>query len=217
MREIDILRRVKLFEGIEEGDFEKLLSCLDARKLELSKDSFVLLMGEPVQSIGIILSGTANIIRENDEGERIIITALQAGNFFGEALCCAEVEESPVSVLTSSDSKIMLLDFKRILGVCPTGCSFHSRLIKNMLRIIADKNLLLQNRLDVVSRKSLRAKILAYFELQANRSGREFTIPFNREELADHLCADRSALSHELARMKRDGILDYRKNHFHLK
>ena len=206
-----------LFEGIDDGDFEKLLNCLGACRLEFPKDSFVLLAGEPVRSVGIILSGTANIIRENDEGERIIITALQTGSFFGEALCCAEVKESPVSVIASADSKVMLLDFQLILGICPSDCSFHSQLIKNMLRIIADKNLLLQNRLDIVSRKSLRAKILAYLEFQSSRFGREFAIPFNREELADHLCADRSALSHELARMKGDGILDYRKNHFQLK
>lgn len=212
----NILKEVKLFKNIRETDLTSMLSCLGAKAVNFGKDQFILMAGDKVNKIGIVLEGNAHIIRENIDGERTIITTLSAGDYFAEALCCVGVTESPVSVITTTNSIIMLLEFSRILHSCPNACLFHAQLIENMLYVIAQKNILLQGRMDIISRKTVRMKILGYLESIALKRGKNITIPLNREEMADFLCIDRSALSHELSRMKKEGLIEYRKNHFTL-
>lgn len=193
-----------------------MLNCLDAKLLDYGKDEFVFQAGDHVDSIGIILKGSAHIIRESYEGNRIIMAVLEEGDFFAEALCCADIEESPVSVQVRSDAVVLSLNFSRILHTCSNACSFHTKLIENMRYILANKNIALQSHFEVISRKSMREKILGYLHSLAITQGKIISIPLNREEFADYLCVDRSALSHELARMKSDGIIDYHKNTFRL-
>lgn len=213
----DVLKSVRLFEGIDECELASLLACLGGRVLHAKKDEFVLLAGDKATHIGILLQGALHVIKEDSSGERILVAALTPGSFFAEALCCAGVEHSPVSVAAQTDSAIMLLEFQKILRTCESSCAFHTRLIKNMLFVIAEKNLMLQSRLEFLGKRTLRMKILGYLESYATEQGRQnIMIPLNREELADFFCVDRSALSHELARMKKDGVLDYHKNCFRL-
>jgi len=145
------------------------------------------------------------------------MAAVTPGEIFAEALCCADVLKSPVTVIADTDSIVMFLSFSRILHICPNSCFFHTKLIENMLRLIADKNLQIQSRMEIVGLKSVRAKVTRYLESFKPKQGQGFAIPFNREELADFLCVERSALSHELARMKKDGLIEYRKNEFVMK
>ena len=213
---ISVLSKVKLFEKIEEKDILSMMSCLDAKVYNYKKGQFILTVGEKVENIGIILKGNAYIIKEDFEGERTIITMLSEGNFFAEALYCANVQESPVSVIANNDVDVLMLGFSRILHTCSNSCLFHTRLIENMLYVIAEKNILLQNRMEVISKKTLRLKVLNYLQSLAVKQGKNITIPFNREEFADFLCVDRSSLSHELARMKQEGLIDYYKSNFRL-
>lgn len=210
----EVLRGVRLFKGIDEKDLSSLLSCLDARIISPEKNEFVLMAGDRVNHIGIVLSGSLHIIKEDAEGERAVIAALSKGDFYAEALCCANVEMSPVSVLTNTKSSVMLIEYGRILHTCPSSCSFHAKLIENMLFIIAEKNIMLQNRMEIISQKTVRLKMLAFLEFFVGTRGEKAKIPFNREQLADYLCVNRSALSHELSRMKHDGLIDYHKNQF---
>jgi len=110
----------------------------------------------------------------------------------------------------------MLLSFSQILHTCPNSCAYHTKLIENMLELIANKNLQLQSRMEIISLKAVRAKVMRYLESFVPKQGRNITIPFNREEMADFLCVERSALSHELSKMKRDGLIEYKKNKFFL-
>ena len=210
----DILKDVKLFEGISAPDLPKMLNCLNAKTVYFSKGEFVLSAGDKTEFVGVVLDGVVHIVKEDADGNRVLVDALAPGNFFGEALCCAGIAESPVSVVADTAAEVMLLQFQRILQVCSDTCVYHARLVENMLHVIAQKNLLLQNRIDFLSKKTLRGRIMAYLETVAPRRGVRFTIPFSREELADFLCTDRSALSRELGNMREEGMIRFKKNQF---
>jgi len=166
---------------------------------------------------GIVLAGQLHILRVDCDGNRSILATVAPGEIFAEALCCAGVAESPVTVIAHTDVTVLLLSYRRIPRACPNACAHHAKLIENILRLVAEKNLLLQSRMEIVCLKSVRAKVLRYLESFVPEQGHKITIPFNRKEMADYLCVERSALSHELARMQRDGLIEYRKNCFVLK
>jgi len=208
------IKSVELFEGIEGSDIELMLDCVDAEIKKFRKGSILLLTGDKPRYVGALVSGELHITREDSEGNRSLIAVVAPGQVFAEALCCADVSESPITVTAGAGSSVLLLDFSRLLRTCPNSCAFHSRLIRNMLELIANKNLFLQSRLEIISLKTIRAKVFRYLEDFTVKQGNEITIPLNREQMADYLCVERSALSHELARMKKDGLIDYRKNRF---
>ena len=205
---------IELFQGID--DLAAMLKCLGAETRQVEKNEIVLLAGNKPQHVGVVLSGLLHIVREDYGGNRSLVAAVNPGEIFAESLCCAGVTESPVSVVATTDSTVLLLRFERVLRTCQNACAFHHRLIENMLRLAANKNLFLQARMEIMALKSVRAKVLRYLESFAPAKGKGFAVPFNREEMAEHLCVERSALSHELARMKRDGLIEYNKNQFSL-
>ena len=212
-----LLGSTELFKGIGPDGLGAMLDCLGARFAPVKKGAILLLSGDAPKFVGIILEGMLHVIRDDYDGNQSLVAVLAPGDMFAEALCCAGVTESPVTVMAGADSKVVLLKFERILHTCPNSCSFHKDLIGNMLRLIAGKNLMLQSHMEILGLKTVRAKFLRYIELFGVRHGREVTIPLNREELANYLCVDRSALSHELGKMKKEGLIEYRKNVFLLK
>jgi len=213
----NIPEAVSLFDGIDDNNLDAMLQCIGAEVKNVLKGEFALLAGDKVSHIGIVISGDLHILRECFDGKRSLIASLMPGSVYAEAMCCASIEESPISVIAKTDFVIMMLNFPHILNSCSNSCGFHGKLIENMLKIMANKNLHLQNRMEIVSMKSVRSKVLNYLESFVPKQGKNIVIPFNREELANFLCVERSALSHELARMKADGLIDYRKNQFFLK
>ena len=210
----ETLKSVGLFHGIGTAELETLLNCIGAEIKNVGKGEIILLAGDRPRHVGIVLTGQFHITREDYDGNRSLVAAVTPGEIFAEAMCCAGVSESPVTVTAGDESDVMLMNFSRIPRVCPNSCPFHARLIENMLSLVAKKNILLQSRMEIISLKSIRAKVLRYLESFAPKQGEKIAIPFNREEMADFLCVERSALSHELARMKKDGLIDYRKNIF---
>jgi CRP-like cAMP-binding protein len=212
-----LLQSSGLFTGIEAASLESMLACLGAKTQRFKKGQFALCAGDRPEFAGIVLSGQFHIVREDYAGNRSLVTAILPGGIFAEALCCADISESPIAALAAEDSLIMKLNFERVLDICPHSCPFHKNLIRNMLHLIARKNIALQGRMEILEQKSVRGKVMRYLESFLNSETRNITIPFNREEMADFLGVERSALSHELAKMKKDGLLEYRKNHFLLK
>jgi len=212
-----VLLKSPLFHGIIEKDLESMLSCLNARAVGYAGDSVVFLAGDPAERVGLVLEGAVQVVREDIFGNRAILTALMPGQLFGETFACAGVEILPVSVIAVSDCKILLLDYRRIVTTCPTACVFHSRLIENMLKILAGKNLVLNQKIEVLSARTIREKLLAYLVAQAGVTrNRRFTIPFTRQELADYLSVDRSAMSREMGIMQKEGMIRFKKNCFEL-
>jgi len=206
-----------LFDRIDAMDRKSLLSCLGAKRVKKTAGELLWSAGDKVTSIGMIVSGRLQIIREDVAGNRAIIAELNAGELFGESFVCAGEGESPVSVEAVTECEVIFIPLQRILTPCTAACDFHSRLIANLLKIISQKNMLLNQKIDILSRRNLRDKLMAYFMLQIeDLKKNEFEIPFSRSGLADYLCVDRSAMSRELGKMRDEGILEFHKNRFRI-
>lgn len=211
------MKNIPLFSGISAQDLSALLSCLSVSTKYYQKDEIIFLAGQPAQNVGILCSGGAHVVKEDFLGNRTIISALSGGDLFGEAFVCAGVSHIPVSVVATAYSEIMLINYRKIITTCPTTCVFHARLIENMLGIVAQKNVALNQKVDVISKRTTREKLIAFLSEQARKAARRsFVIPFNRQELADYLCVERSAMSAELSKMQKEGLLKTQKNHFEL-
>jgi len=211
---IDMIKKTPLFNDINDAELESMLDCLSCETKIVHKNETLLLAGDKPLHIGVVLSGLIHIVKEDYDGNQMLVAAVPPNETFGEAVCYAGVDESPVTVFAADESRVLLLRYDRIVHICRNVCEYHQKLIENMLRLVAGRNLYLQDRIEIISIKSIRAKVLRYLESLASKQGREIVIPFNQTRLAEYLCVERSALAHELARMKRDGLIDYRRNSF---
>jgi len=214
---INLLKTIPLFEQIEEKEIRELLNCFSAGVVTYKAGETVFMAGEKPQNIGIVISGSVQVIYYDFYGNRTIIATNTRGQLFAESYVCASVDSLPVSVVAAENTEILFLDFNKVIFVCSRSCAFHSRLIFNMLKITANKNILLNQKLQIITKRTIREKILAYLSMQAARKkSKSFFIPFNRQELADFLSVDRSALSNELGKLQKDNIIKFKKNHFTL-
>jgi len=214
---LDILKTVKLFKDIEEADLQPLLSCLSAKKVHYNNGEIVFLSGESIRKFGIVLSGQVNVVQDDYYGNRSILARIDIGNLFGESFACAEAETIPFSVIAMMESEVLFIDCHRLSFPCAKACSFHSRLIQNMLSIVSMKNISLTQKIEFTSKRTTREKLMAYLSAEAKKAGSShFIIPFNRQELADYLSVERSAMSAELSKLRNDGILSCHKNQFEL-
>ena len=217
MRFTEVLLHCPLFAGIEAGNLDAMLSCLGAQIKSVNKGELILEEGAPARDVGILLSGRAQLIRTDYYGNRSILLVIEPGELFGESFACAQAPCLPVSVAADEDCEVMLINCRRLLTGCSHACTFHSQVIFNLLGIVAKKNISLNQRAQITSRRTTREKLLSYLLLQAKQAGcARFIIPFDRQELADYLEVERSGLCAQMSQLKKEGILDYHKNSFHL-
>lgn len=215
---LSVLRTSGIFSGISEEETEKMLHCLEVRPETFQKDEYILRAGDRVEAFGLVITGKVLIIQEDFWGNRNILAAVGAGHCFAETFACSPGAVLNVSVMAQTNVQVLFLNVKRILTTCSSTCSHHSRMIRNLLSELAEKNLRLNEKITHLGQRSRRAKILSYLSAEAQRHGSaEFDIAFSRQQLADYLSVDRSGLSMELSRMQEEGLLEYRKNHFVLK
>ena len=206
-----------LFDGIDEEERNAVLHCVGYHIGTFRKGDIVAFEEENMKHIGIILSGSVDMIKEDLWGNRTMLVRMHKDALFGETFACSEDNLSLVSFMVSEDAEILFLPFDRVMRSCTMACAFHHRLIENMVRIIADKNRELMRKVEVVSKRTIREKLMAYLSIQAQlQDSRYFELPFGRVELAEYLCVDRSALTRELEKMKSDGLIDYDKNCFRI-
>jgi len=205
----DVLKTSCLFAGIDDADLSAMLQCLGAKVVSVPKNGSIFSEGDPAEHVGMVISGSVQVVQDDYYGNRSVITAVEPGEMFGEMFACAELESLPVSAIAITDSLIMLMNVKRILKVCTNGCSFHNMLIENLLRSVAVKTLNLSSKIRFMSKKSTREKLMAYLLDMAKRRGScEFTIPYSRQGLADFMGVERSAMSAEISKLKKDGTID---------
>lgn len=198
-----------LFDGVHPEKRTAMLTCLGARVRTVRKGEFLVLAQDEVNYIGIVLSGEVHMIHEDRWGDKAVLAVIRSGGLFGETFVCGTILQSIVTFQAVKNTKFLALPFQKVLHICTNACPFHHRLIENMLHLMADKNAQLLTKLEVVSKKTLRKKLLTYFSFQSERAGSPtFTIPMTRTQLADYLCADRTAVARELARMKEDGLIE---------
>ena len=215
---LNVLSQCPLFDGIDHTDIENMLGCLDGKMSSVSKGNPVFLEGYPAQLVGVVLSGLVQVIQDDYYGNRSILSVLQPGESFGEVFSCAGLDTMPVSVIAYKDSEVLLMDCRRVLNVCSNSCRFHNLLIQNLLKGIAQKNLAFTKKIKYMSKKTTKEKLVAYLLDQAKHQGKEeFVIPFDRQALADYLGVERSAMSAEISKMKKAGVLDTKGSWFCLK
>ena len=214
---IEILKHTQLFSGVGDDDISAMLNCLQAKIRTFQKGDYVFREGEHIDHITVLLDGKLLIQHDDFWGNRNIVHIIRVGEMFGEAYAAPESGVLLNDVIAEEDSTIVVFDVKRILTVCSSACRFHSMVVQNLLFSISEKNRKLLQKIGHMSKRSTRAKLLSYLSEEAKRhNSRHFTIPFTRQQLADFLCVDRSAMSNELCKMRDEGLLIFDKNEFTL-
>ena len=219
MRNItDTLDKMPLFQGIAKAELGQLITCLSGGERKYEKGQIIFMAGDTPKHLGVVLEGNVRVFREDLLGNRTILGEFGPGDLFGETFALARAEAFPVTVAATQPSQVLLIEGWRVTGTCPHCCGFHNRLIENMMAILARKNLLLTEKMEIMAKRTTRDKLLYYLSAQSQRTGNlTFLIPFNRQELADYLCVDRSAMSSELGKLQKEGILTFERNSFTLR
>lgn len=216
-RYIPILKNTQLFSGASDEDIEAMLGCLQARLCTYKKGEYVLREGERIERLMMLVKGELHIQRDDYWGNRSIISMVGVGEMFGEAYAAPESGPLMNDVLAVEDSAVIFLDIGKLLTVCPNGCKFHAMAVKNLFFAISEKNRKLVRKFGYMSRRTTREKLIAYLSEEAKRQNSgAFSIPFNRQQLADFLSVDRSAMSNELCKLRDEGLIEFEKNRFRL-
>lgn len=217
MRDFIIEVNSPLFDGIDSENRKAMLSCIGYHIGSFQKGETVAFEEENIKHIGIVLSGAVDMVKEDLWGNKTMLVRIRKDELFGETFACGEDNLSVVTFIVSEDARILFIPFKRVMHSCSMACEFHHQLIENMVHIIANKNRDLMRKVEVVSKRTIREKILAYLSIQSRvQESRYFEIPFGRVELAEYLCVDRSALTRELVKMKDEKLIDYDRNFFRI-
>lgn len=206
-----------LFHNLKKEEINSLLVCCGAYRKTFGKDETIYHAGEKIDCMGLVISGSVNVTINYYWGGSNIFGHFCAGDIFAETYAAIPDRELPVNVVAAENCEVLFIPLKKLLSVCPSACAFHTLVVQNLLQIFACKNLNLSARMMHTASRSIRSRLLSYFsELAAEHGGNCFDIPFTRQELADYLGVERSALSNAISKMQKEGLLKYRKNHFEL-
>ena len=214
---IDVLKRATIFSGISEKDIESMLNCLNASFREFKKGEYIFRQGEYIDHFCILVSGSVHIQSDDYWGNRSIISEVSVAEMFGESYSVHGSSAVMIDAVATSDSTVAFFNVKKLMTVCPHTCGFHNAVIQNLLIALTHKNQALMQKLTHISKRTTREKLISYLSNQAKLFGsNSFSIPFNRQQLADFLYVDRSAMSNELCKMRDEGLLIFDKNNFTL-
>lgn len=214
---LEVLKNCPLFKNISEDNLITMLSCLGAKTEVFDKKYTIMAEGTPAKYIGIVLSGSVQIIQVDYYGNRSILSSLEPSQVFAEAFAAAEIKSIPVSIVANEPSEIMFIDCSHIMHTCSNNCGFHNQLIFNLMQDIAAKTILFHQKIEIISKRSTREKLLTYLSFYSKKTGSaSFDIPYDRQELADYLEVDRSGLSAEISKLRNEGLLNSYKKHFEL-
>ena len=215
---LEILQKCPLFLGIDKNDLLRMLVCLDAKVEFFDKKYTIFAEGKPAKYVGIVLSGSVQMVANDYYGNRSIISTAEASELIGETFACADVESIPISIVADEPCEIMFIECRRILHSCSNVCTFHFSMIFNLMKNLARKNITFHEKIEITSKRSTREKLMTYLSLRARAVGTAyFDIPFDRQELADYLEVERTGLSAEISKLKKEGIIDCSKNHFKIR
>ena len=206
---------MNIFDNISESEKHLLYKCVKAVLQRYKKGEIVFYADENIDSICYVIEGNIELTKNDYDGNEILLTRIGKGETFAETFVCAGTK-SIVQAKSIDDTKILFLNFRNILNICPQNCIFHKKLLENLISIIAQKNLFLQDRLEMFSHKTLKERILYLLTKYKSADNSVFEIPYTREQMAKYLGVNRSALSRELSKMKSEKLLDFHKNYFKL-
>ena len=214
---VPVLKKTRLFSGVGDEEISTMLSCLGASLFTYKKGDYVLRQGEHLSNILVLVEGSLHIQRDDYWGNRSILGHIGIGEIFGEAYAAPDSGTLLNDVIAVEDSAVYFFDVKRVISTCSSACHFHTMVVQNLFFAISEKNRTLVQKLDYLSRRTTREKLISYLSEEAKKQNSpRITIPFNRQQLADYLSVDRSAMSSELGRMRDEGLLEFEKNRFRL-
>ena len=214
---ISILKQTQLFAGVGENEIDAMLDCLQAKLCEYKKGEVIFRQGEYLSYVTILVKGCLHIQADDFWGNRSIVNTVNVGEVFGEAYAVPNSGAILNDVVAVEDSTVIFFDIKRMLTTCSSACKFHSIVIQNLFYTISEKNRKLVRKLGHMSKRTTREKLISYLSEESKRqNSRNFVISFNRQQLADFLSVDRSAMSNELCKMRDDGLLTFDRNSFTL-
>lgn len=214
---IPILEKCALFQGVSSEDIQKMLRCFGARIAHFGKYQFLFSEGDEARYVGIVLTGGVRLVKEDYDGKSSIISLAGPGELFCESFACADVAALPVGVEAAENSAVVLIDSRRITSICANACGCHSKVLNNLLRVVASRNLEYHHKMEITAKRTTREKLMAYLLAQSKAAGSNtFTIPFDRQALADYLQVERSAMSTEIGKLRDDGVLITRRSEFTL-
>lgn len=214
---MDFISKTSLFRGCSEEDILNMAKHLDFRTDEYKKGDIILGAGSIVTDIGLVLSGSVRIEYTDLWGNKSILGITSAGGVFAESYACIPNEPMMVDAVANEDCRILSISVPKLFTPCP-ACGSQNRLIQNLVMISAEKNLQLSRRSMHTSPKTIRGRLFSYFSQQVSAQGSsKIVIPFDRQQLADYLNLDRSALSKELGKMRDDGLIEFNRNIFEIK
>jgi CRP/FNR family transcriptional regulator, dissimilatory nitrate respiration regulator len=207
---LEALRTVNLFKGISRDAMKAMLECIKPRIQGYRQREIVALHGQPYQGIGIVVTGRVSLNKDTVSGNRIIMDMLDAGGVFGEMVAFSDTHVWPLTVIAQEESNIMFLPASKLLGSCPKACASHSALILNTMRLLSNRALMLNTRIEMLSARTTRGKVSKYLtDIYRGAGSNQFTLPMKRHELADYLNIPRPSLSRELGAMRDDGLIDF--------
>ncbi|MEE1087031.1 MAG: Crp/Fnr family transcriptional regulator [Schaedlerella sp.] len=211
------IRRCSLFDDIEDDKLFTMLNCLGATIQHYSKNQTIMEEGRPAKNIGILLNGSIQLVQNDYYGNRSIIASVEPSHLFGESFACVDKVVLPMNIVACDDTDAMLIDCRRMLKSCSNACSFHTQLIYNLMKIVAAKNIMFNQKMAITSKRSTKEKLIAYLLVEAKKNESEsFVIPYDRQELADYLGVERSGLSMEISKLKKAGMIETKKNQFRI-
>ena len=209
----EFLSNTRLFRGTSPQEARQMLSCLAAVTRAYQKGETICRAGEQICAAGLVLRGSVTVESDDFWGNRSVLSRAAPGDIFGEAYACLPEQPLLVSVVAAANCEVLFLDMARVLRVCSNACAHHGRIVQNLLALCAEKNLQLSQRMLHTAPKTIRARLLSCFHEMSQRAGSShFSLPYDRQALADYLNVDRSAMCAELSKMKADGLIDYTKN-----
>ena len=212
-----ILRNSPFFQGMTEEEILSVLHCVNAAVQHKKKDEYILRVGDSTESMGLVLRGSVLVLQEDLWGHRNIMHRIGPGEYFAEPFAATAGSVLNVSVVADEDSEIMMLNMERFLKTCPHACAHHGRMVRNLVSVMARRVLDLNEKLTHMAKRSTREKLLSYLSAESIRQGKlAFTIPYDRQQLADYLSVERAAMSVELGKLQKEGLLKTNRNHFEL-
>lgn len=214
---LPILRKCAIFRNMNDAEILSMIQCLNATMRSYAPDSYLFFHNDVVNYVGIVLEGETEVVKETVSGSRHIIAILHPSDIFGEGIVCTTKRQSPVTVRTRTNTTVCFIPFERILTTCSSACTFHTQIIHNMMLLLGEKNLMLNQKIDLLTLKGMREKLINYLvNFSSHVNSLQFTLPFNRNELAEFLNVSRTSMCRELGRMKEDGLIDYHLNHIQI-
>ena len=214
---LPILRTSPFFKGLTDNEILSILHCVNAATISRKRDSYIFRAGDSTEVMGLVVAGCVLVIQEDLWGHRNILSKCHVGDFFGEPYAASPGAVLNVSVVADEDCEIILLNVQRLLVSCPTVCDHHQKLIRNLVGVLANKILILNDKITHVGKRTTRDKLLSYLSaVSIRQASLSFDIPFDRQQLADYLCIDRAAMSAEISKLQKEGLIKTNRNHFEL-